>query len=68
MWKFQLPPLGKATAVLPIPTSVCVSAVFSCVQMTVLPDVWIFNMHVDVGVCDCTQGLYGHQKRVCTES
>lgn len=51
-----------SAAVLPIPASECVSAVFSCVQMTVLPDIGIFNMHVDVGVCDCTQGLYGHHK------
>ena len=47
--------------------SVC--AVFSCVQRLVwLPVFGIFNMHTDVDACDCTRGLYGHRKRVCTES
>ena len=27
----------------------------------------IFNTCTDVGACDCTQGLYRHHKRVCTE-
>ena len=47
--------------------SVC--AVFSFVQTVV----WLqmfrnFNMHTDVDACDCTRGLYGHRKRVCTGS
>ena len=28
----------------------------------------IFNVHADVDACDCTRWLYGHHKRVCTES
>ena len=28
----------------------------------------IFNARTDVDACDCTRGLYGHRKRVCTES
>ena len=28
----------------------------------------IFNVRTDVSACDCTQGLYGHCKRACTES
>ena len=28
----------------------------------------IFNVHTDVDTCDCTRGLYGHGKRVCTGS
>ena len=26
------------------------------------------NIHTDVDACDCTRGLYGHRKRVCTGS
>ena len=29
---------------------------------------WDFNVRTDVIVCDRTRGLYGHGKRVCTES
>jgi len=47
--------------------SVC--AVFSCVRTVVwLPMFGIFKVRTDVDVCDCTQGLCGHRKRVCTES
>ena len=28
----------------------------------------IVNVRTDVKTCDCTQGLYGHHKRVCTGS
>ena len=43
-----------------------VCTVFSCVQTTVwLPMLVIFNVHMDVNACDCTQGLYTHCKRVC---
>ena len=28
----------------------------------------IFNVHADVDACDCTRWMYGHHKRVCTES
>ena len=46
-----------------------VRAVFSCVQSKVwLPMFGIFNVRTDVNACDCTRGLYGHRKRVCTES
>ena len=47
--------------------AVCV--VFSFVQTVVwLPVFGNFNVCTDVDACDCTQGLYGHRKRVCTES
>ena len=50
--------------------SVCV--VFSCVQTIVwlplVPVFGIFNVHTDVDACDCTRGLYGHRKKVCTGS
>ena len=43
--------------------------VFSFVQTTVwLPMLGIFNVRTDVNSCNCTRGLYGHHKRVCTES
>ena len=42
-----------------------VCAVFSCVQTKVwLPMLGIFNVHTDVNVFDCTQGLYRHRKKV----
>ena len=48
--------------------SVC--AVFSCVQTMVwlplVPVFGIFNVHTDVAACDCSLGLYGHRKTVCT--
>ena len=28
----------------------------------------IFDMRTDVNECNCTCGLYGHGKKVCTES
>ena len=44
-------------------------AVFSCVQTIVWLRVFqIFDVCTDVYACDCTWGLYGHHKRVCTES
>ena len=46
-----------------------VRAVFSCVQtMVLLPVLGIFNVRTDVKACDCTRGLYGQRKRVCTGS
>ena len=43
--------------------------VFSYVQTVVwLPVFRIFNVCTDVDACDCTWGLHGHRKRVCTES
>ena len=46
-----------------------VRAVFSCVQAEVwLPMFGIINVHTDVNACDCTRGLYGRQKWVCSES
>ena len=48
---------------------------YQCVQyfrvsaaMVRLPVFGIFNLHTDLNACDCTRGLYGHLKRVCTES
>ena len=39
------------------------------VQLKVrLPVRGIFSVHTDVNACDCTQGMYGHHKRVCAES
>ena len=38
-----------------------------CVQTMVwLPVFWSFDVHTDLDACDCTQGMYGHRKRVCT--
>ena len=46
--------------------SVCV--VFWCVQTVVwLPVFGTFNVRTEVVANDCTRGLYGHRKRVCTE-
>ena len=28
----------------------------------------ICNVRTDVDACDCTRGLYGHRRRVCTGS
>ena len=61
----------KATAAtratLPIPTSVCY--IFVCPDNGIrLPVFGIFNTCTGVEACDCTQGLYGHRKRVCTKS
>ena len=62
--KFGSPYLGKSSV-----THSYQSAVFLCVQTMVwLPAFGIFNVHVDVDAGDSTQGLYGHRKRVSTES
>ena len=46
-----------------------VRAVFLCVQRNVwLPMLGMFNARTDVNTRVCTQGLYGHRKRLCTES
>ena len=49
--------------------SVCV--VFSCVQTIVwlplVPVFGIFNVHTDADVRDCTRGLSGHCKSVCSQ-
>ena len=46
-----------------------VRAVFSFVQTKVWLPFWgIFNVRTDANACDCTRGLYGLRKRVCTES
>ena len=43
--------------------------VFSCVQTKAwLPMLGIFNMHTDFNACNRAWGLYGHYKKVCTES
>ena len=42
-----------------------VRAIVSCVRTKVwLPMLGIFNVHTDVNVIDCTQGLYRHRKKV----
>ena len=66
--KFGSPYLGKAHQLqeqcYPV-LSVC--AVFPCVQTRVwLPVSGIVNMCTDVDACNCTRGLYGHCRRVCT--
>ena len=53
-------------AVLPIPVSVCSNCL--CLNSGMAARVWIFNVRTDVDACDCTRGLYGHRKRVCTGS
>ena len=46
-----------------------VRAVFSRVQTKIwLPVLGIFNVRTDANARDCTQELYGHRGRVCTES
>ena len=46
---------------------------YQCVQNRRVSKQWclvsqfeIFNVRTDVDACDCTRGLYGHRKRVCT--
>ena len=48
---------------------------YQCVQYFPVSKRWygcqcfgIFNVRTDVNDCDCTRGLYGHRKRVCTGS
>ena len=36
--------------------------------MVRLPVFGIFNVRTAIDACDCTRGLYGHRKRVCTGS
>ena len=36
--------------------------------MVWLPVFGIFNMRTAIDACDCKRGLYGHRKRVCTDS
>ena len=44
-------------------------AVFSRVQTMIwLPMFAIFNVNTDADACDCTRGLHGHRRRVCTGS
>ena len=44
-------------------------AVFSCVHTMVWLTVFgIFNMHTHADAGDCTRGLCGHPKRVCTRT
>ena len=57
---------AAARAVLPIPNSAC--SIFMCPNKGMAAMLGTFNMHLDVKACVCTQGLYGHRKRVCTES
>ena len=41
---------------------------YFCVQAMVwLPVFGIFDMHTDVDVCNCTQGLYGHHSESALE-
>ena len=55
-----------ARAMLPIPTDVCS---ISCIQTVIWLQLFrILDVHEEVDECDCTQGLYEHCIRVCTES
>ena len=51
---------AAARAALPIPTGVC--------SISVCPTMVWPPVRTDGDACDCTRGLYGHRKRVCTES
>ena len=67
--KFGSSYLGKATAAaraaLPIPNSAC--GIFVCPNKGMAANAWDLK-RAHVNACDCTRGLYGHRKRVCTES
>ena len=43
------------------------SGIFVCPKAW-LPMLGIFNVHIDANACNYIRGLYGHHKRVCTES
>ena len=58
--------IAAARAVLPIPNNAC--GIFMCQNKDMSANDWDFNVHTDINACNCTQGLYGHWKRVCTES
>ena len=68
--RLGLPYLSKAQqpqgAALPIPISGC--SIFLCPNNGMAASVRDFNVRTDVYACDCTRGLYGHRKRVCTGS
>ena len=55
-----------ARAMLPIPTDVC--SMFMYPTVIWLQLFRIFDVHGEVDECDCTQELYEHCIRVCTES
>ena len=57
---------AAARAALRIPISVC--SISLCPFVVMPPKFAVFNVCTDVDACDSTQGLYGHRKRVCTES
>ena len=59
LWKIWI-----TRAAVPIP--IVYSILFLCVQTK--PVFGTFNLHTDVDLCDCTQGLYGQHEGVCTES
>ena len=48
----------------------CISAcgIFMHPNIGRLPVFGIFNVRTDIDACDCTRGLCGHRKRVCTGS
>ena len=48
----------------------CACWVFQCFHNPSNSDIdyGIFNVHTDENTCDCTRGVYGYRKRVCTES
>ena len=57
---------AAARAALLVLSRVC--SIFVCVQTVVwLPLSGICNVHANGHACDCTLGLCGHRKRVCTE-
>ena len=52
---------AAARAALPIPTS-------ECIHCQCLDFFFFFPLRTDLVACDCTRGLYGHRRRVCTEN
>ena len=61
-------PWGKPAATVALPNLLCMLGVlvFHAPPNSDM-DYGIFNVRTYVNACDCT-GVYGHHKRVCTES
>ena len=62
-------PLGKAAVIESHYPTYDAYWVFYCFHNPLNSDMGyrIFKVHADVNACNCTQGLYRHCKRVCTE-
>ena len=68
-FRVDLPGLGIAAAIrAALPTPISVYSIFVCSNIGTTASVWDFNVCTAVDACDCTRGLYGQRKRVCTES